>query len=61
MVSAYEAPPMALLFYPPYIWRWILNPELQTIQLVGAAIVVFMWCGIAFAISNYCFCRTELK
>lgn len=61
MVSAYEAPPMALLFYPPYIWRWILNPELQSIQLVGAAIVVFMWCGIAFAISNYCFCRTELK
>lgn len=61
MVSAYEAPPAALLFYPPYIWRWILNPELQAMQLAGAAAVAVLWCGSAFGISSYCFCKTELK
>lgn len=59
IVSAYEKPPLALLFYPPYLWRWILNPELQMSQLLGAVTVAVLWCGSAFAIGNYFFIKFE--
>ena len=59
IVSAYEEPPLALLFYPPYLWRWILNPELQMSQLLGVVTVAVLWCGSAFAIGNYFFEKME--
>lgn len=57
--SAYDVAPLALLVYPPYLWRWILNPELQVMQILEAALAAIIWCGSAFAIGNYFFSKSE--
>ena len=61
MSAAYEKTTGLLLVYPAYLWRWGLNPNLSGLQIIFVVFVALIWCAISFCISNYLFCRTELR
>lgn len=61
MASAYEITRGWMLLYPPYLWRWMLNPNLSLVQLVYVFVVGCLWCCITFFINQYLFCKREFK
>ena len=61
MESAYEITKGWLLLYPPYLWRWVLNPNLKVKQFGAALAVGTVWCGITFFVNRYLFCNREFK
>lgn len=61
MKSAYEITSGWVLLYPPYLWRWMLNPNLNSAQLVFVLIVTGLWSCITFHITRCLFCSSEFK
>lgn len=61
MESAYQITKGWLLLYPPYLWRWGLNPNLNTGQFGFVFVVVGVWCMITFLLSRYLFCNREFR
>lgn len=62
MAAAYDIHQGGILkLYPPYLWRWSLNPQLDAFQLFITILISMVWSVLAVAIGCYIFCKREIK
>jgi len=60
--SAYGISEGAIMkFYPPYLWRWALNPDLNSNQLILTLVIALIWSVVAVSIGCYIFKKKEIK
>lgn len=60
--SAYDVNASVIMkFYPPYLWRWVLNPNLKFNQLLSALAIALGWGAIGIGIGCYIFEKKEIK